>query len=212
MEWPEIDFESNFWLGVAIAAACATALSTAMAVAVSLWWRLVDARGPAWVVYDEVARWEAAKTAKTSRLYPHATCTVANAGPAAAYAVRFRGVGCWVSEASLIPAMVRGASVDLVIGCEVDLWDRAELVVVWTQPRAMFRGSKSRVHSWRLAELAEQPEFVVWHTDGRGKEITIPVGVHGLPEDLEPPPPQHPLPTGGRLRRRRQRRQIRRGR
>lgn len=209
------DFGSNFWLGVGMAAAVATALATVIALAFSMWWRRVDRYTAEWAFFSGSSRW--IDRASRDVTPPRADCTLGNVGAGTAYRVTVQGVGCHVvmseprrpaqqslAGKAIASAVTSGEELDVRAYCEPTLWDKAEVVVLWREPRGWWPGMRRRIQREPLRDVAPRPVYECMQKDDSGQPF---IGPTTSPEPAAPVlpsrlTPQHPTPMDSLVRRR----------
>lgn len=224
-----MDFNTNFWAGVGLAAALATAIATVLTVLVSIWWRRVDQARPTWLLADGESAWST-RDGHGNNVDPSAEGHLANVGTGSGHHVQAVGLGCLVrlSEKtgpmnswgghprrwpSFEPVAPSGWQIDLTVYCEPSDWGKAQIAVLWSAPSLWATGLKRRVQIFPLSQFAPRPaleENIEDLISGviQGVPRPEPAGPV-LPDSLRP---RLPLPTGGWLQRRSQRRALLRSR
>lgn len=190
-----MDFTSNFWVGVGLAAALATALATAGAFLFSMWWRSVDAQRPEWVTYDTDVRWIAPggdDVYEDPGTLPVLRATLSNASQGVALRMKVAAIGCAVEmqrltekprveTIGLVPVFSPGTAVRVEVKCEPADWDAAALLLLWREPSLWRHKRRRRSCLIPLSDIASRPTYSMWvpMVDGSGsflKATTEPEG------------------------------------
>ena len=212
-----------------LTAALATAAATVITVLASVWWRRVDQARPTWLLADGKSTWFISD-GYANHTEPSAKGHIANVGTGAGHHVQTVGRGCvarlsqktgelnrwggyprrWPSYEPVAPS---GWEMELTVYCEPSDWDRAQVAVLWSTPSPWRAGLKRHVQVFQLSEFASRPTFLCGEEDPESG-LTVEV-VRPEPEGpvlSDSLMPQSPLPTGGWLRQRSQRRELLRSR
>lgn len=181
----DIDFSDNFWVGVGLASVVATAFSTLLALVFSMWWRFVDHRSAAWILYGGSSAWHGHDPYSNLTHVPRAIAQIANSGAGSAFEVRVCGLGCRAQLESgeatrlgsriipLIPVLRSGELSHLVVYCAPEAWAQAGVAVTWREPGVLTSRSRHRLYVPRLTEITAAPSGESLHESERANSLAV---------------------------------------
>lgn len=191
------------WNAITAVATFATAVATAVSVALVLLFRAFDQERVEWIWFDGRSAWRKGDV-YSGDAEPHCSAELANVGRGAALAVRARGVGCrammfgeyngrYRPELSLRTSMTPGEQVQVMVWCEPDAWEQAQVAITWKRQVGLSR-RRRHISLVPLRSIAEPPHLTLTGTDADGvyreEEADPGPGPHlsGRREDLPAPP------------------------